>query len=111
MKDKLDSYFNLQQEIFEAFGYVEDWSVIPLSDHRDVYWKLDGKGPGDVEFAESIEALKEEDGENTYSYQIWTNRHLPKWVYVGPGFTMICADTQTDGNKLLAIFDNEKRIN
>lgn len=110
MKDKLDSYFSLQQEIFEAFGYVEDWSVIPLSDHRDQYWQLDGIGPGEVKFSESLEALEQDDEEKTYSYQIYTNRHLPKWVYFGPEFTMICADTQTDGNKLLAIFDNAKRV-
>lgn len=45
-----------------------------------------------------------------YSNEIYTQRFLPKWVYRGKDYTMICVDTHTDGNKFLQIFDNSKEI-
>jgi hypothetical protein len=48
------------------------------------------------------------EGGATYSAVIYRQRFLPKWVYRKDDFTMICADTQTDGNKYLMIFDNQK---
>ena len=31
----LDQYFKLQKEIYDYFGYKEDWVVIPLYDNRE----------------------------------------------------------------------------
>jgi len=56
----LDDYFALQAEIFEHFGYVEDWRVIPLDDSRGYFWKLEGEGPGTVHFALTEEELRSE---------------------------------------------------
>lgn len=53
----IDDYFELQRQIFEHFGYVEDWRVLPLSDARSYYWRLDGEGPGKVCFADTEEEL------------------------------------------------------
>ena len=104
----LKDYFRLQQEIYDYFGYVEDWKVIPLDDCTDYYWKLieHGDGRGEVMFAEGIEAL-DSDGDY-YVNSIYTQRFLPKWVYRGKDYTMICLDTHVDGNKLLRVFDNKK---
>src|SRR4051812_710924 len=103
----LDNYFSLEQQIFDYFGYQEDWCVLPLNDSRDYYWRLDGDGPGAVMFALTEEELRNEEGDY-YSDEIYTQRHLPKWVYRGAEFTMICVDTHTDGNRLLRVFDNTK---
>jgi hypothetical protein len=101
----LDRYNALRDEVFAYFGYVENWRAIPLDDARKYFWKLDGEGPGVVEFAETEEELDSEDG-RYYVNEIYTQRHLPKWVYRGADYTMIVVDTNTDGNKFLRVFAN-----
>lgn len=104
----LDKYLALQAAIFAYFGYVEDWRAIPIDDRREMFWHItNGEGADsevlyspDVTFPDAM----------TYCDVIYTQRFLPKWVYRGPEFTMICVDTQTDGNKFLAIYDNAKEV-
>lgn len=98
----LKQYFELQNKIYEYFGYVEDWVVIPLEDSTEYYWITDGDS---VRFAETKEKLSS-DG-NYYENIIYKQRFLKKWVYRGEKYTMICVDTRTDGNKFLQIFDNK----
>lgn len=109
----LNDYFKLQKEIYDYFGYGEDWVTIPLDDSTDCWWELDlddsGVG-GEVRFAETIKDLANEAAGNYYSYPIYTQRFLPKWVYEGEDYTMISVDTQTDGNKFLMVFDNNKKV-
>lgn len=108
----LKKYFRLQNEIYDYFGYQEDWVVIPLEDNTADYWYLTGEGHGDQVFFSSkpLSPKLILDGENLYCDIIYTQRFLPKWVYRGAEFTMVCADTRTDGNKLLRIFDNRKEL-
>ena len=104
----LSDYFELQKKIFDYFGYTEDWRIIQLDDCRDYYWYLDGEGyGGSVHFAKTEKELAEQDG-NYYENEIYTQRHLPKWVYRGGEYTLVVVDTHTDGNKLLSVFDNAK---
>ena len=100
-------YFAVQKEIYEYFGYVEDWRVIPLSDCRKFYWHLEGDGPGTVYYANTPEDVATGEG---YSDTIYTQRLLPKWVYRGPEFTMVFCDPGVDGNKFLRVFDNAKEV-
>ena len=105
---KLNEYFALQKEIYDYFGYVEDWRVIPLDDATKYFWYLDGEGYGDsVHFADTEEELAQQTG-NYYTNEIYTQRFLPKWVYRAKDYTMVCVDTHTDGNEFLQIFDNSK---
>lgn len=60
-------------------------------------------------FAETLEELESEEGDY-YEHEIYTQRFLPKWVYRGEDYTMICVDTRVDGNKFLQVFDNKKEI-
>lgn len=107
----LDDYFKIQKEIYDYFGYKEDWVVIPIDDARQYYWHLTNEGYGDkVLFAKDKNNVFEGTNEDGYSNEIYTQRFLPKWVYRGKDFTMICVDTHTDGNKFLQIFDNSKEI-
>lgn len=107
--NELDEYFKIQEKIYDYFGYKEDWVVIPIEDARSMYWILDQNtdGTGTVRFAETEEKLFS-DG-NYYENVIYTQRFLPKWVYPGKDFTMICIDARTDGNKFLQIFSNDFR--
>jgi hypothetical protein len=76
------------------------------------YWFVSGgQGHGgEVRFAKTAQDLDDEDAGNYYSNEIYTQRHLPKWIYRGAEYTMIVVDTHTDGNKFLQIFDNSKEI-
>jgi hypothetical protein len=106
----LDEYFELQERVFEYFGYKEDWRVIPLDDATGYWWRIiggEGHG-GSVQFSNRKEELG--TGEHYYEDEIYTQRFLPKWVYRGKDYTMICVDTHTDGNKLLRVFDNTKEV-
>lgn len=102
----LDDYNRLQLELHDYFGYKEDWVPIPMEDHGGFFWLLDGEGHGgEVNYWEKDEDLATGD---YYSGPIYTQKFLPKWVFHGEEHTMISLDTQTDGVKLLAIFDNAK---
>lgn len=104
----LDDYFKLQKEIYDYFGYKEDWRVIPIEDCRGYYWYLEGEGHNDnVLFAETMDDFKKG---SYYSNEIYTQRFLPKWVYRGPEYTMICVDTHTDGNQFISVFENSKEL-
>lgn len=108
----LKDYFALEKQIHDYFGYKEDWVSIPLSDQTDAHWKLnlDAHGGGDVTY--NVGGMTEEgieDGDY-FSVSIYTQRFLSKWVYRGDEFTMVCADTHTDGNKFLMIFNNKLEI-
>jgi len=108
----LEEYFKLQKKIYEYFDYVEDWVVIPLDDATEMYWQIDGgEGyDGSVVYCEIKEAVEKRTGQE-YGGPIYTQRFLPKWVYRADDYTMICIDTQTDGNKFLMVFDNKKEVN
>jgi hypothetical protein len=58
-----------------------------------------------VRFAKTEQELESEDGDY-YENEIYTQRHLPKWVYRGADYTMVVVDTHTDGNKFLQVFAN-----
>ncbi len=103
----LDMYFKLQDDIHAYFGYEEDWVVLPLDDGREYFWNLDEER-GVVQFAKTPTDLIAGVGGEYYENSIYTQRCLPKFVYRTDEFTMICVDTNTDGNKFLQIFDNKK---
>lgn len=100
----LDRYMALQNEIFDYFGYVEDWRVLPLDDERKCFWTLieSGRGEGVVRFAGTEEELL--DGAY-FEDEVYTQRHLDRWIYRGAEYTMIALDTNT-GNQLLRVFTN-----
>ena len=78
----LDEYFKLQKQIFEYFGYKEDWVVIPIEDSREYFWSLTEEYFGDeVKFAKDKENVFEGTMKDGYSEEIYTQCHLPKWVY------------------------------
>jgi len=108
--EQLKKYFELQKEIYDYFGYVEDWVVIPLEDHTDCHWMI----VGDERTGTCVFSHKQFDedlisaGKEIYSGPIYTQRFLPTWVYRADDYTMVSVDTMTDGNKFLMVFDNSK---
>lgn len=112
MNTIVQSFFDAQNALFKYFGYCPDWRVIPTDDQTGRYWMICGPEDkrdtkviySDIPFTEKMI----EKGEEVYSGTIYTQRHLPKWVYRGTDHTMISVDTHCDGNQVLMIFDNDK---
>ena len=109
IKSKIKDYFALADEIHKYFGYKEDWVCIPMDNHLEDHWMVIGEGV-DGRYVYSPEPFTKESVEagSIYSGLIYTQRFLKKWVYRGKEMTMVSANTQTDGNKFLMIFDNDK---
>lgn len=101
-------YTDVLEAIYEAFGYEEKWVTIPIEDRREYYWTLyeNKDGSGDVRYSHWV--CPEPD--DLYSDVIFKQESLPQCVYRGDTHTMICVDTKVDGNKYLAIYDNEKEF-
>jgi len=108
MKELIEKYFNLEQQIHDAFGYVEDWVTIPLRDTTEFYWTIEqnDNGSGTVRYAKDEKMLKSDDGDY-YQDSIYTQRFLPKFVYETDEYTMVAVDTHVDGNKYMSIFSNK----
>lgn len=105
-----DAFDVARKALHDHVGYVEDWRVLPEDDATQYFWQLDGEDDGSyVRFALTEEELSD-DSENYYSNEIYTQRHLPKWVYRGAELTMIVVDTHTDGNQFLQFFSNDKEV-
>jgi hypothetical protein len=63
----LNDYLQKQQELFDYFGYVENWKAIPVDNATMYYWQLNGEEHGgEVLFADSKEELFSGEG-NYYS--------------------------------------------
>lgn len=102
----IDEYFKLLDEVYNYFGFVEDWTVYPLDDKREFDWII-------KDDYEVVHGAKEDVVNNTgkqYTDTIHKDRFYDKWIYRGKDYTMIMVDTHTDGNKFLSIYDNSKEI-
>jgi len=118
MKDLIDKYFALEEEVWKAFSYVENWRSIPMDDKREYVWSLVNElydkdnvvQSGMVRYANTLEDFADEEKGNYYENEIYTQRFLSKYVYRTEDYTMICVDTHADGNKFLQIFDNSKEV-
>ena len=101
-----NEYFKLLQEVYNYFGFEENWAVFPLDDRRAYYWKI--VNDEEVQYGEKSDIIN--DTEEYYSDEIYKQRFYEKWIYRGEEYTMIMVDTHTDGNKFLAIFNNSKEM-
>lgn len=109
IKHKINVYFEIAEEIHKYFGYKEDYVCIPMDNRMDDHWMVIGEGV-DGRYVYSPEPFTKESIEagNVFSGLIYTQRFLKKWVYRAKEMTLLCANTQTDGNKFLMLFDNDK---
>ena len=107
----VDEYNRIQDALFEYFGYVQDWRVIPTDNQTGCYWMICGpENDNSTKVAYSDKPFTKEliKAGKLCSGTIYTQRHLPKWVYRGLDHTMIAVDTHCDDNQVLMIFDNDK---
>ena len=117
LKEKLDMYYQLQKEIYEYFGYREEWHVYPLNDDTEYYWYL---GDYEVHFSEVKENLEKIvanglswEGEGIDSSDYYTNLLIggdKGLAGKGADFTLLRVDTQADGNDFLMVLSNDKEV-
>lgn len=102
----IDNYFTQLQEVYEYFGFKEDWVIYPLEDYREHHWRI--VDDEEVLFGDKNDVIHETG--NHYSHMIYKQRFYKQWVYRGKDYTMIFVDTMMDGNKFFGIFDNAKEL-
>lgn len=105
----LNEYQALERKIFEHFGYEEGWSVFPLADHRGQWWYIE-RDEVIFQHASHLHTLENVAAGKFCKSEIHSSRHIKSAVMRTERHTMICVDTCTDGNKFLAIFDNEYEV-
>lgn len=101
MKNLLKQHNEIIEQIHDYFGYNENWTVLPIDDSTQYYWKLTDSG---VQFYEN----QDDDDDNSYSNEFLHGS--VEDVYRTEAYTMIAVDTHCDGNKFLQIFDNSKEL-
>lgn len=109
MTDSIDEYFAYRDVIFAEFGYVEDWRSFPVWDGRQYYWKINEVDPEsmcEVTYSDD----KDFPDDTTYGGDVWRYVHLEKHIWETKTHTMVLIDTYCDGNIVLMIFDNKKKI-
>jgi hypothetical protein len=108
----IDAYFEAKDALHKAFGYVEDWHIYDVRDYREDWW---GTTPDVVIFAAKPEIVdhvladEEPVEEDYYSHVIRTDGFMGRSEWHWGANTMLLCDTETDGNVVLAVFDDEKR--
>lgn len=116
----VNTFYTLRDAIFAHVGYRQDWRILPIEDCRGDFWNVDEHERERVRFSPSREALEywlaEHDdeygphGDVLYENSIYTQRHLPKWVYRGAELTLVVVDTHCDGNQYLQLFRNANEV-
>jgi len=110
-KELIDTYFASKEAVHRNFGYVGEWTEIPLEDYRHYYWYIHESGDR-VCYAVTVDELINGDH---YSRYVYTPPFLPKYIYRTDKHTMISVEfhnigSYTDGDKYLNIFDNSKEV-
>lgn len=107
IKNLLNRYQEIEQQIYNYFGYEEEWRKMPLDDCTEYFWCFDGNGNVHYCEAKNKTLAKEiiKKGEHSYSDKIRKNI-----IHIKCDLTLICLNTNCDFNVFLSIFDNSKEI-
>lgn len=93
MKDLLKTMDEAIEKVEEYFGFEQEWRVYPIDDRTDDVWSTDGHW------------VRSNYEDEDYAEDVVINGK----IYVKEDYTAILVDTQCDGNKFLAVFDNAKK--
>lgn len=104
LNEHIDGYNYHRRAILEAFGFKEQWHDYPIWDERDSLWFVDDD---EVIHADRIEDFS--DDMKWYSSCIVRSKD-GTMIYSKDGLSMMIIDTQTDGNIVLSIRDDLKRL-
>lgn len=103
--EHINEYMRNRSAILDAFGFNEQWHDYPIWDERDSFWFFDGRE--EIFHADSVADFS--DDMKYYSSYIVRSRD-GTMIYSKDGLSMMIVDTQTDGNIVLSIRDDLKRL-
>lgn len=107
MHKLIDNYNKAQQALLDHVGLVPDWVMCPIVDYTEMWWRV---GKYSVYYSTTKDGVGDEDGMESYSDAIYTQRHYNKHVYEGEDLTLVFCDPHTDHCQWWRIFDNTKRV-
>lgn len=119
MSDLVDNLNAAEAALFEHCGYEHGWRVFPVDDNRESYWRVNKGDRGCFRWAVERKAMElwtddsyfpEEYGNICYSGDVYTQRHLSKWIFRGETYTLALVDTHCDGNILLMVFRTDREV-
>lgn len=99
-----DSYFTAKTALLNHVGLTLDWVECPITDERDMYWKIEGN----FMWYSPDKTFKNED--TLYGDDIYTQRFYPKHIYRGKEFTLIFCEPHVDGCKWWRIFRTDMEV-
>lgn len=99
--DVVDALNAAEKALFEYFGIKPEWTLPPIIDQREYYWRVVDNC---IWYADTKEELEEETG-SCFCDEIVRNE-----VYRKEKYTAILSDTNCDYNIWYAIFDNSKEV-
>jgi hypothetical protein len=102
----MENYNKALQDLYDHVGFKEDWVVYPIDDCTDKYWYVNEEYK-EVHYADTQKELNDEY-DNYYVDEIYTQRFYQKWIYRGKDLTLIFCNPGVDGMIYFRIFDNNK---
>jgi hypothetical protein len=125
MNTLLTDFLKARDALYEHCGFKEDWIAFPIDDQSSSYWRAENEVwkqegtekeskatfDGEIQWADSIEKLKNTEKEDYYSASLVRHRFFNgKSVYRGEDFTLIIGHPGVDGMTWLYCFDSHKEI-
>ena len=106
----LDNIKKAEQAVYDHIGYEGNWTVYPIDDITEYFWRIDGTilwwcDKKEVLLLEYPDDAPNEDQDNLYTADIIGNQ-----IHRGKDMSGIVIDTYCDYNKFLAIVDNTKEV-
>jgi hypothetical protein len=103
----MNRFTSSQDELLGIFGVPDTWFKMYPEDCLSDYWFLLGLNrivASDLPFTE--ESIKK--GDSICVSAIFTYREFSQYVWRKHGLVLVSVDTQTDGNKHLGLFDEDR---
>lgn len=107
IKNLLNKYQEIEQQIYDYFDYEEEWSKFCIENCTEYFWYL-----GKCEYVFYCNAKNKEEAKEIIliGVESYSSRIINNSIYKKNDLTLILLDTECDGNVFLSIFDNSKKI-
>lgn len=101
--DLLTEYARLEQEILAHFSYEPQWREYLIRDYRGLWWGID-------RHTLYYQYENNPPTEDTMRRGQFCTADVRSVYRSADGYSMLCLDTQTDGNKYLGVFEDSLRV-
>lgn len=102
---QLENYQNALQEVYDYFGFKPGYVEAVIDDMTGNVWSIEHGSR--VHFAKTQTDLFLER-ETCNDMEIIHSAHVKDPIMIGKEYTMLYCDTNTDGMKVMAIFEKKR---